>query len=173
MIVNMAIILHNQIAGAEPVDGRVLHLLDIENLLGGPTFTLADARSIRAVYAATAPTGVVNQVVLATSHHAAAPAWFAWPQSARRLVRSGPDGADLALIDVIATERLAERFDRVVIGSGDGIFALVAKWLEGAGVRVTVVARRGSLSGALRRAVSDIRPIDVTQEGVAEPGSAA
>jgi hypothetical protein len=108
--------------------------------------------------------GVVDQIVLATSHHAAAPAWFSWPATARRLVRSGQNGADLALLHVLACESVAARFDRVVIGSGDGIFAYEAARLQAVGVAVTVVTLHGALSRQLGFAVRDVRylePIEV------------
>src|SRR5262249_38209484 len=133
----------------EPSSERMLHLIDAENLLGGPNFDRARACRGRAAYEAIAPTGTVNQVVLATSHHAAPSAWFAWPSPVRRLLGSGPDGADLALLGVMAAERLEHRFERVVIGSGDGIFAFPAARLQAAGCSVTVVTRRHALSRRL------------------------
>jgi uncharacterized LabA/DUF88 family protein len=39
-----------------------------------------------------------------------------------------------------------ERFERVTICSGDGIFASVAAWLAAAGVEVTAVSLPGHLS---------------------------
>jgi uncharacterized LabA/DUF88 family protein len=76
------------------------------------------------------------------------------------LVRSGLHGADRALLEVIHRECLEERFDRIVIGSGDGIFALAAARLQACGCSVTVVSRRSGLSRHLRLAVRDIRFID-------------
>jgi hypothetical protein len=148
----------------EAIPGRVLHLIDVENLLAGPNFGGSLALRGRAAYDAVAPIGVVNQVVVSTSHRAAPSAWFAWPQSARRLVRSGPDGADSALIDIVACERLERRFDRIVIGSGDGIFAFPAARLQAAGCPVTVVTRPECLSRALRLAVRDVRFIATAQQ---------
>ncbi len=55
------------------------------------------------------------------------------------------------------TERIDERFDRVVLGSGDGIFAEVCALLQAAGCVVTVVSRREALSRRLRFAVRDVR----------------
>ena len=141
--------------------GRTLHLVDAENLAGSPRFTLADAAAVERAYRAVVSPGPTDQFVVATSHHAAFPAWFAWPHSARRLVQSGPDGADLALLEVIEREAVAERFARVVIGSGDGIFALAAARLHASGSAVTVVSRRRGLSRALRLAVLDVRFIDL------------
>src|SRR3954464_9521758 len=94
---------------------RVLHLLDAENLLGGAGFTATEAALGRAAYEAAAPSGSGDLVVLATSHHAAPVAWFVWPATARRLVRSGRDGADLELLRVLEAEAVAERFNHVVI----------------------------------------------------------
>lgn len=146
---------------AEPlVGGRVLHLIDIENLAGGPGFSQQDAATIQLAYGQVAPRGRVDQVVLATSHHAAPAAWFGWPATARRLVRSGSDGADLALLDVLEHESITNRFEHVVIASGDGIFSFEAARLQAAGVDVTVVTRRGVLSRQLRLAVHDVRYID-------------
>lgn len=136
---------------------RVLHLIDAENLLGGADCSFAAARQGRTAYEAVAPLGDVNQMILSTSHHAARSAWFAWPGDVRRLIRSGPDGADTALLDVIAAEGLADRFGHVVIGSGDGIFALPAARLQAEGCSVTVVAHQSALSRRLRLAVRDIR----------------
>jgi hypothetical protein len=71
-----------------------------------------------------------------------------WP-SARYLARSGPDGADLALLDVISCERVAERFTHVLIASGDHIFAGEAAVLIARGCHVTVVSRYTALSRQL------------------------
>jgi hypothetical protein len=111
---------------------------------------------------------VVGHVVIATSHHSAAAAWFAWPAAARRLVRSGPDGADLALLEVLEHENVARRYDLIVIGSGDAIFALPAAKLQEAGATVVVVSRRSALSRRLRLAVRDIRYLDEPFPAAAE-----
>ncbi len=140
--------------------GRTLHLVDVENLVGSAAFSASEASWICSAYERVAPVGSVNQMVIATSHHAAATTWFAWPANARRLQRSGPDGADLALLELFERESIAVRFQHVVIGSGDGIFALPAARLHAAGCRVTIVSRREALSRELRLAVRDVRFID-------------
>lgn len=138
------------------VQGRALHLVDVENLLGGTDFTELDVGATAARYCQIAGVGADDLVVVASSHHTALPVWFGWGE-ARRLVRSGPDGADLALLDVVRHEDVAVRFQRVVIGSGDGIFAFGAAALQRDGVGVTVVSRREFLSRQLRLAVRDVR----------------
>jgi hypothetical protein len=143
------------------LDGRVLHLVDVENLVGTAHFSLPEAVAVRAAYEQVAPGGSVNQIILATSHHAGSPTWFGWPGTARRLVRSGRNGADLALLDILDHESVESRFQHVVVGSGDGIFALPAARLQAAGCGVTVVTRRGALSRQLRLAVRDVRYIEL------------
>jgi hypothetical protein len=137
---------------------RVLHIVDVENLVGTADFTEEESRAVAQTYEAIAYGGAINQIVFATSHHAAAAAWYSWPSNARRLLGSGPDGADLKLL--AALEGVESRFEHVVIGSGDGIFAFAAARLQAAGCRVTVVTRRDALSARLRLAVRDIRFID-------------
>jgi hypothetical protein len=145
----------------EPVlEGRVLHLVDLENLAGCADFSIHEAARLYRAYARSAPHGRVDQVVLATSHYAALQAWFGWPASTRRLVRSGRHGADLALLEVLERESVESRFEHVVLGSGDGVFAFKAAGLQAAGLGVTVVARQGALSRQLRLAARDVRYID-------------
>ena len=64
----------------------------------------------------------MDQCIVACNHGAAADVGYNWP-GVRLLWRSGPDGADLALRDVLLEENVVDRFDRVILGSGDGLFA--------------------------------------------------
>lgn len=141
---------------AAPLAARAMHLVDVENLLGGTSFSRQDVTAVAGAYAVAAQVGPRDQIVIASSHNTAAQVWFGWGE-ARRLVRSGPDGADLALLEVIDSENLAGRFERVVIGSGDKIFAHPAARLQAAGVKLAVVTRPDSLSRQLRLASRDIR----------------
>lgn len=145
---------------------RGLHLVDAENLAGSASVTPVEAAAVEHAFVSVASVGTLDQVVVATSHHAAIATWFAWPQTARRLIQSGPDGADLALLAVIDHERIADRFCRVTIGSGDGIFAPAAALLQSMGCEVTVVTRRDALSRQLQLAVCDVRFIDLPPAGV-------
>lgn len=138
---------------------RAVHLVDVENLLAGPTFSDIDVMGVMESYSIVSERRVGDHVVIATCHRAAPAAWFGWPD-ARRLVRSGPNGADLALLEVMAAERLAKRYGRIVIGSGDGIFADAAAALQSEGVHVSVITRRGQLSRRLAFAVKDVRYLE-------------
>jgi hypothetical protein len=145
---------------AEAFGARTVHLLDVENLLGGTRFTVDEVRSLLGRVCEVARVEAGDSLIVASSHHCAPAAWFGCPQGARRLVRSGPDGADIALGDVISQEGIATRYTRVVIGSGDGFFAEAAAKLQAAGCHVTVLTRRAGLSRRLRLACPDVRFID-------------
>jgi NYN domain len=138
---------------------RAMHLIDIENLTGSPLPSLADAAHVRAVYRKHVGVGPGDHVVVACSHLAFKNAGFGW-SDARHLVRSGPDGADSELLDVLYLENVAARFHRIVIGSGDGIFAAAAAYLASRGCHVAVVSRRERLSARLRLAAHDVIYLD-------------
>ncbi|MGH3282645.1 MAG: NYN domain-containing protein, partial [Trebonia sp.] len=82
-----------------------------------------------------------------------------WPH-ARYRVRSGKDGADLELLDVLEHENVATRFSHVVIGSGDGGFGRAAASLAARGVRITVVSRWGSLAYDLAKVAGTVVYLD-------------
>jgi hypothetical protein len=143
--------------GRYPVRG--LHLIDIENLVGRGLPSLAEIRGVQDGYAERLTFGALDQVVVASSRLTLVNAGVGWPK-ARYRARSGRNGADSELLDVLWNERVAERFARVVIGSGDGAFADAAGSLTRAGVQVTVVSLRDHLSGRLRHAASDVIYLD-------------
>jgi len=138
---------------------RALHVVDIENLAGAAIPTMARVAEVQGQYLACLRFGVDDQVVLATSHLGLLSAGLGWPH-ARHLVRSGKDGADLELIDVLEHENIAARFRHVVIGSGDGGFSKAAANLMGRGIHVTVVSRWGSLAYELAKAAQDVIYLD-------------
>ena len=145
---------------------RTLHVVDIENLAGTAIPTPGQVSNVQGLYLARLGFGADDQVVMAASHRGLLNAALAWPH-ARYRVRSGPNGADLELIDVLLHEDIPARFTRVVIGSGDGMFVRAALALADGGVRVTVASRPGSLSHLLRRAASDIVYLDAPRVAAA------
>jgi hypothetical protein len=147
---------------------RRLHLVDIENLAGAATPSLGQVRDVQGRYAERLALGVADQVVIASSHLTLLNAALGWPH-ARYRVRSGPDGADLELLDVLRHESVAARFTHVAIGSGDGAFAFAAASLAAAGIWVTVVSRRDSLSTRLRFAAAEVIYLDVLPPATAAP----
>lgn len=139
---------------------RTLHVVDIENLAGTAIPTILQVSEVQGLYIARLGFGAEDQVVMATSHLALLNAARGWPH-ARYRVRSGPDGADLELLDVLLHEDIAARFTHVVIGSGDGAFVPPAARLRDRGVRITVVSRADSLSCQLRKAANKVVYLDL------------
>ncbi|MGW4638385.1 NYN domain-containing protein [Sphaerisporangium sp. NPDC004334] len=135
--------------------GRAMHLIDIENLVGSTQPTTFEVEEVMTVYEGLVPAGAMDHRVVAVNHTALLPTGIAF-HGVRLLARSGPDGADRALVESAYVERVDRRFERVVIGSGDGYFTGLATWLTEAGLHVTVVSRAGSLSRRLAAAVSDV-----------------
>jgi NYN domain len=138
---------------------RALHVVDIENLAGAAVPSLALVSEVQGRYVACLGFGADDQVVLAASHLGLLNAGLGWPH-ARYRVRSGKDGADLELIDVLEHENVAARFGHVVIGSGDGGFSRAAADLAARGIHVTVVSRRASLHPRLAKAARDVIYLD-------------
>lgn len=119
---------------------RRLVLVDVENLVGGAVVTAAQAWGARRLLEQAMPDRPGDQVILGVSHASVLESGLAWGESVRRVVRSGENGADLALLQVLEEERVADRFGEVVVVSGDGIFTDAVSRLGAAGVGVTVVA---------------------------------
>ena len=142
---------------------RRLHLVDIENLVGGPLPSLSQVREARGLYTNCLPFGAMDQVEVASSHLTLLNAALGWPHAHHR-VRSGPDGADLALLDVLRHENVSRRFTHVAIGSGDHLFAEEAAHLAAQGIWVTVVSRQRSLSPALELAACEVIFLDTVAE---------
>ena len=84
--------------------------------------------------------------------------------------RGGREGRPITpfACNKLETENVAARFDRVVIASGDQIFAEHAARLHREGVKVTVVTRRESLSNRLKLATRDQRFLNPEREIAAE-----
>jgi len=139
---------------------RALHVVDIENLAGAPIPSLVQVNEVQDWYMTRLGFGADDQVVMASSHLGFLNAALGWPH-ARYRVRSGPNGADHELLDVLEHEDVAARFGHVVIGSGDWRFSRAAVSLAERGVWVTVVSRRGSLAAVLARAAQDVVYLDL------------
>lgn len=134
---------------------RRLHLIDVENLLATGCPDNGDLNCCVAAYLGLSLLRDNDHVVLASNPMIGLEVGLAWHRG-RLLVRHGPSGADLALLEVLEQEHVAERYDEVIIASGDGIFADVVARLEAAGVTVTVVAGADCLSRRLQLAASNV-----------------
>lgn len=134
--------------------GRRLVLVDIENIAGGACLTAESVRSVKELLTDIAQLIDLDHVVVATSHVGLLEVGTNW-NGVRYVVRSGRDGADLALLDVL-TEDIPNRYEKVLLASGDGIFAPALAELAAAGVATTVLGRRGCVARTLQMAASRV-----------------
>ena len=142
-----------------------LHLVDVENLLGTPWFTRQAVADLRRAYdIVSAASNPAHYLIGTSASQNLVDAGLGWAQG-KFVFAPGKDGAERALL-AEATLAAAARYDRVVIGSGDGIFADFAASLQSAGVKVSVVSRQRSLSRALSMAVRDERFLPELNVGV-------
>ncbi|HET6561557.1 MAG TPA: NYN domain-containing protein [Marmoricola sp.] len=134
--------------------GRRLVLVDIENVVGGPCNTPDRTRWAHRRLRDAVGLGSTDHIVVGVDASGLESVCWDWPR-VRYVAGYGEDGADRALLDVLA-EDVADRYEHVVLASGDGIFAEMVAALTAAGVRVTVVAHEVALSASLRLAASDV-----------------
>ena len=139
---------YTHLAG-QPLAQRHLVIVDAENVAGCAVPSATHAASSHTALVQAIPDLESSFVVVACNHLAAPAVSWEWTR-ARKLWRSGPNGADLALLEVLQTEDVAGRFDRVTVCSGDGIFAETVSMLAVVGIRTTVVGLAGHISAALR-----------------------
>ena len=139
---------------------RTLHLVDADNLTGGPTEAACVAHQAAHLYRTAAQSRLGDQTIVGSDWRSAAATAFAW-LGARLHLTTGRDAVDHALIDEMTVDYIAPRFGRVVVGSGDGIFADAVRELRAAGLTVEVVAPRHGVSYRLYPAASNIVRIDV------------
>jgi hypothetical protein len=136
---------------------RSLHLLDVENLLGGRRTNTTVAQLWQG-YLASGLLRDGDLVIAALGAGSAQKLAFELPRPVRLVLGGhGPDAADHALLEAVDVTWVAQRFSRVVIGSGDGIFTGLAECLHHAGLDVHVaVSHLSHLSGALRRCAGTV-----------------
>ncbi len=129
---------------------RTAFLLDIDNLAGAPMATEAQVKAVFHAVEAKYSLTSNDQVYCAATARAAF-----WVKKHRPgfsvKVGRGKDGSDLRLLDIGDPAWLKSQFDRVVIGSGDGIFGDLAKALVDLGVEVEVTCGHGAMARSIHR----------------------
>ncbi len=138
---------------------RTLHVVDADNLTAGPTEHQCVADRAARLYRTAAGVRDGDLVVVGSDLRSAAVTAFAWA-GARLLRTTGTDAVDRLLLDDLVPSLVVGRVERVVVGSGDGIFATRLAQLRAAGVRVEVVAPAGSVSWRLFPAAHHIGRIE-------------
>lgn len=137
-----------------PAVGRSQHLIDVENLYGEHHEALYEPE-FGELYTAVVGRGPNDLITVGADRSHALDAALAFP-GCRRVMGSGPNGADLALIDSIDWPSLQRGCDRLVIASGDGVFVEVAEIGRRHGLGIVVVSREKGLSRRLRAQADEV-----------------
>lgn len=129
---------------------RRLILVDIENLVGPANRTTSQVRNVFDRLADTVRYTSADTVITATGRKLLAEATGAFPT--RVVIGHGIDGADLRLLEEMVPSRVADRYESVVLASGDtAAFAPAVAGLNAVGVPTDVVLGAGKAGYALRR----------------------
>lgn len=155
--------------------GATLHIVDIENLAGDAYPPPWAARWALTAYGQVSGHRTGDLAYVAANRYLLAGIGFHKPFSCQLRTASGPDGADLALIDAAPSSWVGTRFRRLVVGSGDHAFVPLAVDALEAGLEVVVVARRGTVAREFHRIGCEVRylPEPELGEAAALPGEAA
>lgn len=149
---------------------RSLHLIDLENLCASGLALESLIEKVWRTYRYGVPTSPDDQYVVGSSHAFAKRAWFILPaQGIQRRARSGKDGGELAILSDVDLVHAANRFDRLVIASGDGMFTETAKAARVQGLHVHQVSGLGSCSRALAATAHTHSRLRLTAEEPAQP----
>lgn len=140
--------------------GRRFIVVDMENIVGGGVLSVEAGEWVRKEIVAVIGERVGDQVVVGTARNGCLNAGLAWT-GARRVMRDGASGADLALLEVLG-EDIEARFAEVIVISGDHIFSERVSEIAGSGLKVTVVGVRRRTSIALRIAAHETKYIPMT-----------
>lgn len=134
---------------------RRIHLLDLENLLGG-WVTCGESQALFGAYEAAVRVGPHDQVIVGTAHRHA-PFWiFQVPWTHQSVLGADvPDGADAALLDAVTPMRWGSGLG-LVLGSGDHAFAPLAEQVRAAGGVVELVVGQGHPARRLVAAASRV-----------------
>ena len=136
--------------------------------MGGPRAGQSEIQRAVSDYRATGLLVTTDHVVIGVNPALVPRAKAAWA-SAKVVSRGGANGADIALIEAVRdVQFIASRYDRIIVGSGDGAFEAVARAYKACGLAVGVVCRRRSLSYCLSGSASFVRLLpDIEAEVVA------
>jgi hypothetical protein len=129
--------------------GRTLHLVDLENLTGGGAASGDALLGVLDDYLDVAEWNAGDCAALAANPSVVRKIAFDLPVPCNIHAVCGADSADLMLLSLAPPELVTRRYGRLVVGSGDGIFARRAAQARAQGVHVDVVTRPESCSTRL------------------------
>ena len=133
------------------VERRGLHLVDLENLLADPWARGPSVGRALDEYLERAQFRCGDLVFVAGNPWLMVELAWSHGVDCHRFAARGPQGADLKLLEASPLAWVARRFERLVIGSGDGVFADRLVAADASGLSVRIVSRREALSNRLAR----------------------
>lgn len=141
---------------------RRVHVLDLENLLGG-WVTPSAAEHLFAEFGHAVRMGTYDQVVIGTAYRHASSWVFEVPWSFRRLVlgQNVLDGADQALIDAVTAMPWGPALG-LVLASGDHAFVPLVEQVHAAGGTVELVLGQGQPSRQLLAVADRVTRLGIT-----------
>jgi hypothetical protein len=136
---------------------RTMHLIDIENLCMAPNPTLEQVAEARRSYVELVQPGASDQfLVTVSSKNNLEAVAFGW-SGATLKCREGHDGADILLAESILEDHLEDRFDQVVVASGDGGLAPFVQALTKLFDAVVVVSQPAAIAISMRMAGAKVQ----------------
>ena len=135
--------------------GKAILLCDIENLAYDFRKKGFNKDDVRLVHerVMTLVAHLKPYQVVATSHYFWLEVMAGWKSpNFFPTLRSGKDGADLALLNAFRDKNCGDRYETILIASGDGIFSSLAAELSSAGKEVITLFGRGGLAKKLELA---------------------
>jgi len=139
-------------------NGRLKIYVDLENACGGSIQVQQNQKYIQQTilnFRQCFTTQVTYSVGPNAIHYCPELIWD-W-SFARFLPARGIDGADLALLAAIKNEPFREDLDRLVLVSGDHIFADEISALTSIGIHTTVISQKHALSTQLEKAATEVQ----------------
>lgn len=130
---------------------RSLHLVDLENLLADPWARGPAVGRAFDHYLERAAFRDGDLVFVAGNPWLMVELGWSHAVDCHRFAARGPQGADNKLLEAAPLPWVARRFDRLVVGSGDGVFADRLAAARASGLSVRVVSRPEALSRRVAR----------------------
>lgn len=134
---------------------RQLILIDLDNVTGMRDLNVSDWRHLMDALRDALAVSTGDELIISMCRRTMDQAMVALATTpGRLLVKDGPDGAELAIADLLDIAHASIRFSSLVVVSGDGFFVDLTRTAHDHGMRVRqVCSNRAGCSKRLRRAV--------------------
>ena len=134
--------------------GRRLVVVEIESITEGAVRTISHGSWAKRQVGGAIALRQEEQVIVGVTHRSFLATGASWPES-RIVTGPSPEDVRRELLQILEDERIGERFDGLVLASGNGLFADAIGALAAEGVKVTALAWPENLSKRLRMAAAE------------------